>query len=94
MSDYQANILLQFYDCLNTEFINGNLFIEHLTHKDFMAYATQVCLKNDLIPYYLLQNLAKIEKMRMSKIFEAFKEAISRLPSPPSDDQTLQITSK
>jgi hypothetical protein len=51
-----------------------------------VAYATQVCVKNDLIPYYLLQNLAKIEKLRMSKIFEAFKEAISRLPSPPSDD--------
>ena len=94
MSDYQANILLQFYDCLNTDFINGNLFIEHLTHKDFVAYATQLCVKNDLIPYYLLQNLAKIEKMRLSKIFEAFKEAISRLPSPPSDDQTLQNTAK
>jgi hypothetical protein len=32
------------------------------------------------------------QKMRLSKIFEAFKEAISRLPSPPSDDQTLQNT--
>jgi len=80
MSDYQANILLLFYDCLNSEFINGNLFIEHLTHKDFVGYANQICIKNDLIPYYLLQNLMNLEKLRLEKIFEAFKDALTRVP--------------
>ena len=94
MSDYKTSILLQFYDCLNADFINGNLSIEHLAHKDSVAYATQVCVKIDMIPYFLHQNLAKTEKLRLSKIFEAFLEAISRLPSPPSDDQTLKNTSR
>jgi hypothetical protein len=65
-----------------------------LTHKDFVALATQACAKIDLIPFYPLQNLAKKEKMRHKKIIEAFKEAIYRLQSPPSDDQTTQITSR
>ena len=92
MSEYQANILLLFYDCLNTEFINGNLFIEHLTHKDFIGYANQVCIKNDLIPYCLLQNLTRLEQLRLNKIYEAFKEALSRVPPPAADDPTLQLT--
>jgi hypothetical protein len=89
MSDYQANLLLSFYDCLNTDFINGNLFIEHLTHKDFIGFATQICIKNDLIPYFFLHNLVKIEKQRKIKLFEAFRDSLSRVSAPPTDDVTL-----
>lgn len=75
MSQAQIDILLQFYDSLNTEMINGNIFLEHLTHKDFVGYATQLCMKNDLIPYYLQKTLSNIEEQRLSKLLSTLKEA-------------------
>lgn len=56
-------------------------FIEHMTNREFANIATQVTLKNDLIPYFYQKVLEKTERLRLGKIHDSFKEALKQLTS-------------
>jgi hypothetical protein len=56
------NIILKYYDSLNTEMINGTAFLEHLLNKDLIGIASGVNLKCDLIPYIFHKILNRTEK--------------------------------
>jgi hypothetical protein len=76
ISHSQIEILLKFYDPLNTEMVYCTAFIEHMTNREFANIATQVTLKNDLIPYFYQKVLEKTERLRLGKIHDSFKEAL------------------
>ena len=92
LSESQLAILLKFYDSLNTELVHGATFIEHLTHKEFVNIATQVTIKNDLIPYYYQIVLSVTEQSRLGKIHESFKEALKQLVQSESKEPTAETT--
>lgn len=62
ISPSQIEILLKFYDPLGTEMVYCVAFIEHMTNKEFVNIASQVTLKNDLIPYFYQRVLEKTER--------------------------------
>jgi len=78
-SNSQIEILFKFYDSLHTDQIHAATFIDHITNKEFVNIATQVTIKNDLIPYYYQIVLNLTEKQRLSKIHDSFKEALKSL---------------
>jgi hypothetical protein len=47
-----------------------------MTNREFANIATQVTLKNDLIPYFYQKVLEKTERLRLGKIHDSFKEAL------------------
>ena len=61
MSEYGTQILLKFYDSLNTDMVHATTFLEHLTTREFISAATSLSLKNDLIPYLYHKMLDKLE---------------------------------
>ena len=79
VSPSQIEILLQFYDPLKTDMVFCTAFIEHMTNREFVNTATQVTVKNDLIPYFYQKVLEKTERQRLGKIHESFKEALKQL---------------
>ena len=92
MSEYQVEILLQYYDSLNTQKINGTSFLEQLCSRDMMANSQAINIRNDVFPYLLHCLLKQSELQRLSKLQALFVEATSSL-LPPGEESRNEAPS-